>query len=226
MRSPCFDCKLRDADKNGEECLRCDARVKYIQSLAEDDAGSGFGGNVIEIKKEVRMGLKGTCNNCERENMSLPSRGFCGLCDRFWRNAPVDGKMAALAAAKERVTKGTLYAPFKKKKIKQAKEKASPEKQNIEPAEVPSRVSPFSYPLDVMHLEFKSERDKELLDWLVSFSVECRREPQQQLLCILTRHMDFHKSREFKAAEDKASSLGLKSVREILCEQGENYPEP
>ena len=151
--------------------------------------------------------------------MSLPARGQCGLCDRFWRNAPADGKEAALAAAKKRVEDGVLYAPIKRKK--KGKREASivnresqividgkdlqpqleayatellskmPEKPN--PVPVTYKISGVQ-PWEGIYLEFKDERDKALLLWFEEYSRGQRRSTGDQVKMVLDRYMDIVKS--------------------------------
>jgi hypothetical protein len=144
--------------------------------------------------KGVVMGVKGTCWNCGRENMSLPARGLCGLCDRFWREAPANGKEIALAAAKKRVEDGVLYKPIAKKAKgmrREAEGRVGKVTESQEPEAVKKKPTPVPYKFPeveawgTMLLEFKTRLDLKILEWLNNSAEVHRRRPDQQIMWIL-----------------------------------------
>ncbi len=176
MKSPCHDCKLRDEDKNERICTECDARVKYVSALSEFPAE-------LETKKGrfEAMSVKGTCKNCERENMTLPARGLCGRCNGAWWKAPTDGKEAALATAKELVKS---VANLKRQPHKSARKKA--DLRTAEPVTYKIPEGGLNELLtDAAWIEFKDDRDKKILLWIKELANEHRRTLEQQIMWIL-----------------------------------------
>lgn len=143
MRSPCFDCGLKSADKNGAECLKCEKRWEYVGRLAGEDAGAGNSGpDDIKTKRRVQMSIRGTCRNCGRDNMTLVARGLCGLCNNAYAQAPDNGKEAALAAAKARVQGGFGVAPgHRKNGPRTQKKKSATSTSVLERLRVPEAIS-------------------------------------------------------------------------------------
>jgi hypothetical protein len=212
MRSPCFECKSGAQDKDNRTCKECDARVAYVWAAENKDlydfieAGSVFIRNqamfkpakkAITDKKEAKMSVRGECGNCERKNMTLPARGLCGLCNRAWVNAPEDGKEAALSRARAKVNGSDrsmlghpLVGPREKGPASGIQEsgKTDPVAVTYKLPEKPVQG------VDMIILEFRSERDKALLLWFEEYSRSQRRSAGDQIKTVLDRYMDIIKS--------------------------------
>lgn len=195
MKSPCYDCNLRDEDKNGKTCTECDARYRYASSFLADQLPV-----IVEKRRYETMGVKGTCKNCERKDMSLPARGLCGLCHGAWWKAPVDGKEAALAAAKEKVQSGIdlKRRPRCKKPKQTANKSKAKDLADFVDAEKPvALMNEFKMSIgeavsgvDVVCLEFKDERDMNIREWIDKQAKESRRNPDQQIMWILQHYIE------------------------------------
>jgi len=162
----------------------------------------------------------GICSNCERSDMPLPGHGRCWLCYEAGRNAVQAGESVedALAVVKERVKgkkdlKGRAWGKKGEKKdsrIQGSSEKRNQEpekeeqnighrtsnieeKQNIEPADIfslqPKPLQP-DYPWGLMYLEFKTERDVKILEWLNKEAEDHRRRPDQEIMWILQNYIE------------------------------------
>jgi hypothetical protein len=193
MRSPCFDCKLKSADKNGTECLKCDARVKYAQGL-----NVSLDPTIKIEKRSDDMGenKKGTCINCERVGLSLPGFGLCWACYDARRTALKNGTSVeeALVEVKYRINSGIV----KKRRLKSRTSDIKKQKPEawVELLEPPMPVTcKTEEPFGMIYLEFQGERDKELLSWLNEYSALGRRTLDQQILKILDAYMAFEKDR-------------------------------
>lgn len=172
MKSPCHDCTLKHEDKNGDECRECNARAEYIKALDNP--------NIIEnIKMGDAMALRGTCKNCERENMSLPNKGMCGKCNYALAHAPEDGKEAALEKSKADIKAGVS--------INRTRITKEPTKVAIIKPK-PAVISEDDFN-DVI-IQFKTERDRKVKAWLDELSAENRRTPGQQILTTLEDIME------------------------------------
>lgn len=161
MRSPCFDCGLKHADKNCYQCLKCEARCRYIAALDNGEMYNVSGENLKSCikKKEGDMPKKGTCVNCERTNKTLPAFGRCDLCYKAANKIEKAGGSvgevaAALAEVKRRIQSGeSLRSRLGKKKSAKAAG---------EPASIKKVVERIEGVLPIADLSARAEKAMEL----------------------------------------------------------------
>lgn len=176
MTSPCHDCALKKVNKNNQICRNCNARHAYSGSVDHP--------NILEnISKEIPMAqtpYRGTCENCERENMTLPNNHLCGTCNNaFTLTMPQtpEAIAEAMLAVKNRMQKKARKTRTKKEDPLDA---ATDSGVKIAPA-----GTDFISDENTVVLEFATERDKKLLDVVRQMSNESRRTISQEVLFIM-----------------------------------------
>ncbi len=87
--SPCLACEHRDRDKNSEECVNCEDRIKYATEkgmIFEERAKSGdaqtIKGKPVMDKKSAGK-VKKVCVDCD--STDIRARGRCGKHYMIWR---------------------------------------------------------------------------------------------------------------------------------------------
>lgn len=210
MKSPCHDCTSGDTDKNNSICLKCEARVKYAQGLNACLDPS------IKIERRFVMSKRGTCKNCERSDMLLPGFGRCWVCYDAGRNADSSGASveAALAAAKDKI-KNSKFRKSRKRiggtsEAQATRDSAAAEllrqqagKTELKPVTYKIGIDRSIPGVDVVSLEFKDERGKDLLRKLREKANTMYRDLEQQMLWMLQGWI----SAEEEASKDEKTDV-------------------
>jgi hypothetical protein len=184
MRSPCHDCGNGDTDKNNSICLKCDKRVKYAQGL-----NVCLDPSIIIKRRDEVMSVRGTCKNCEREDMSLPAMGLCGRCNGAWKAAPEGMKEAALAQAKVNAKSGRKLSWGTRNKPKIGEPTGLEAYTSEVIAGIHRTLDPDKEKAG-LYLEFKDDRDQGILKWLNESAENHRRRPDQEILWILQNYIE------------------------------------
>lgn len=158
----------------------------------------------FEMREEVKMAMRGTCNNCERVDMSLPRQHLCGTCAPVSLAHPEPGpeRNQAMAAVKERVQKGLLRRnPVKTKPsnpnppnaaaseaanaaLNQAGRKVAKLTKAIAAASSAPPPDPGEQKPVIIHLTFSAD-DLALFQEFQKICKRNRREPAAQILAMI-----------------------------------------